>query len=40
MGELSDAAIIAGFQRWTSVMEVREYFAYPDAGEQNGLIES
>jgi hypothetical protein len=30
MTELSDAEIIAGFPRWSSVMEVREHYKYPD----------
>lgn len=30
MTELSDAEIIAGFPQWSSVMEVQEYYTYPD----------
>lgn len=30
MTELSDAEIIAGFPQWSSVMEVREHYKYPD----------
>ena len=30
MSELSDAEIIAGYPQWSSVMEVREHYIYPD----------
>src|SRR5574337_1458132 len=30
MTELSDTEIIAGFPQWSSVMEVREHYKYPD----------
>ena len=31
MGELSDAEIITGFPQWSSVMEIRELYVYPDS---------
>jgi hypothetical protein len=31
MGELSDAEIITGFPQWSSVMEIREHYVYPDS---------
>jgi hypothetical protein len=31
MVELSDAELIAGFPQWSSVMDVREHYAYPGA---------
>jgi hypothetical protein len=30
MGVLSDAEIIAGFPQWSSVLDVREHYVYPD----------
>lgn len=30
MSELSDADIIAGYPQWSSVLEVREHYIYPD----------
>jgi hypothetical protein len=31
MVELSDAELIAGFPQWSSVMDVREHYVYPEA---------